>query len=644
MAVDVVSYLAGKGIKTWRAAGDEVTCHCFFCLRHQRDKGRLYISTDSGVFFCHVCGEKGGFSRIAEHFGDKVDAIRDTTSGDIQSRRRLLTSAMEVGYEGLVNNEEVLLWLTGKESERKQRGLSIETIEKYKLGFIGAGWSLTRSLKVPHDRDQLKAAGLVNESGRDFFTGPKLLIPYWSNGHVVQLRGRDYPAGKYQTSPGDAARLFNTDMLRGADEVVVCEGELDCLVLQQALALSPNQRTRKMAVVAVPGATIFPQGWVEYFKSCKRIYIAFDPDEAGKKGAIRVREALGPKARIVEMPEDLPKCDHTAAVTYRGWTYREYEELFAKAAHTGRRLLTVRESLDSLARAQGEVAVYPTGFPALDAQIDGGGMRTGSVTVLGAKTGIGKSLFATQLVVNQRRAQLEIPTLFFSMELTHSELIERLVYQYRFWEPAATHDDIAEAFAHVMVCDQNKMASREMLSVLEEFEEERGCLPKQLVVDHLQYFARQQDGGSFYERTTNAIMEVKALSKDIGAASLVLSQVSRKAGAGEPIDLDHLRDSGAVEDVADYVITIWRPDDALEPTQMAERTATLQTMLAKNRRGTINLRSKLVYASASLALVDPGDSVGVFRANAENQLIAKGQSYAQVRGNVQLALISGGGK
>lgn len=646
----IVDYLASKNVRTFKASGPEITAWCFFCGRHQRDKGRLYINTDEGIFYCQVCMESGTFRDILAHFGDEPTAVATPGSDDLLARRRILNAAAKVAHDGLLENDNVLTWLLGKDRRMKQRGLTVETIVEARLGFLGKGWSLTGSLGVPHEKKQLLGTGLVwqeeseyHKVGDDFFRGPKVIIPYLSSGNVIQIRGRDWPEGKYQTGPGEAIRLYGQDDLRGADEAMIVEGEFDRLVVKQELALSPDARLRRMAVVALPGAGSFDKSWVDYFRDCKRVFVALDPDDAGRKGADKIKQALGARARLIELPDDLPKCDWTEYITYRGHTHKDIAKMLADAASVGRRLFTFSESFDAWRAHDANSETFPTGYAMLDAAIDGGGLTPGSVTVVGAKTGAGKTLFAGNICVNHRRMALDIPTLFVSLEMTKAELAERLVRQWRFYDPTCSDEQIREAFdGHLMICDMNRMAGRELSTLVAEYEEDRGLMPKFIVVDYLGYFARGQAGAGLYEKTTNAVMELKALAKETDAAVLVPAQVNRIAKDGHPIDADSMRDSGAIEETADYLITIWRPDDALEPGQQVERTEALHCSLVKNRRGPKGQKVRLNLANGSLAIVDPTDAKACYMANQENKALLAGKSYKEIRqqyAQTQLALV-----
>jgi replicative DNA helicase len=71
----------------------------------------------------------------------------------------------------------------------------------------------------------------------------------------------------------------------------------------------------------------------------------------------------------------------------------------------------------------------------------------------------------------------------------------------------------------------------------------------------------------------NAVMQLKAEAK-AGRFVIMPSQVNRGAKEGKPIDLDDARDAGTVEETADFLLALFRPDDALTCACLCSRAAT----------------------------------------------------------------------
>jgi hypothetical protein len=93
-------------------------------------------------------------------------------------------------------------------------------------------------------------------------------------------------------------RLFNIKKLLDRKDIIISEGETDCMIAEQ----------NGFDVVTVTcGAGTFKQDWAKLFKD-KNVYICYDLDMAGKKGAMRVASFLrnhSASVKIVTLPSEL---------------------------------------------------------------------------------------------------------------------------------------------------------------------------------------------------------------------------------------------------------------------------------------------------------------------------------------------------
>lgn len=110
-------------------------------------------------------------------------------------------------------------------------------------------------------------------------------------------RKKSRPKYKYET--GASAKLYNAWMTWEKDEIVVCEGEMDALTL-----LSHGIP----AVSSTGGAKTFKDGWKAFFED-KEVYVLYDYDEAGIKGAIKFLEKV-PHAKLAWLPEENDPTDY----------------------------------------------------------------------------------------------------------------------------------------------------------------------------------------------------------------------------------------------------------------------------------------------------------------------------------------------
>lgn len=631
--LDVVAYLASKGYQGKQANGPEVTFPCFFDCDEAPNsrKKKLYVNTEDGWYDCKVCGASGGTYKLQKHFGD--DPKGETEFEDPHTRRRILNWATDVGSAMLANNDDILLYLFN------ERGLSSETILERKLGWVGKGWSLTGSLPEEFSRDQLKSTGLIYRdgirAGQDFFYD-HLLIPYISHGNTVQMRGK-VMGGKYMTGPGEQVRLYNTDDLIGVDEVIVTEGEFDCMILKQHLSTSPEDRVRKIGVVGIAGANALPPNFETYFADIKRVYLGFDPDDTGKRAAVKVKEMLGTRARIIELPNELPKVDWTDFFVHKGGTWRDVLDLMGTAA--GKRIKTMREMGVAYRNRQENVPRIYTGYTGLDAVCQG--FLPGQVLIFLAKTGVGKTLMLCNLAYQMRRHKI----LFLSLEMTDIEVYERMRRIYLFHHPNATDEQVEFALENIVVCDENRLGEKDFVALCDEYEVEMGERPDVILVDYLGYYARGQRGNGPYEKTSNAVMQLKAEAKANKVFVISPSQVNRVAKEGKPIDLDDARDSGAIEETADFLLAIWKPEDALNSTDGApvlnvQKTGAVKVTALKSRHGNKDKTVSLVMDMLSLAIVE-ASTPEAKRVAQHNYLAWRGETWEQMRKQELAALAQG---
>ena len=131
------------------------------------------------------------------------------------------------------------------------------------------------------------------------------------------------PGPKVMSPKGATAELYGWERLKHKpDQIILCEGEFDRLVLEAR---------GFPAVTATGGAGTFKEEWAEAFERIPEVYLCFDRDEAGRKGAQRVASFL-PGARLVELPEAVgPGGDVTDFFVRLGRSRQEFSQLLKEA-------------------------------------------------------------------------------------------------------------------------------------------------------------------------------------------------------------------------------------------------------------------------------------------------------------------------
>ena len=214
------------------------------------------------------------------------------------------------------------------------------------------------------------------------------------------------------------------------------------------------------------------------------------------------------------------------------------------------------------------------GFPKLDAML--GGLRPGSLNILAARPSMGKSALAINMAANV--AANQNPVAIFSLEMSKQEIASRLmsssmskpvseiIYSHKMSDSDRKQIDHALAKLSefpIYIDDNSDTNPVTMKSKLQQLFADPKKAPKLVVIDYLQLMTMPGAGGrSRNEEVTAISRSLKLLAKEFNIPFIALSQLSR--GAAQRDDhtpqLSDLRDSGAIEQDADTVMFIDRPD------------------------------------------------------------------------------------
>lgn len=162
------------------------------------------------------------------------------------------------------------------------------------------------------------------------WNGRRITIPIFGpGGDVITFRFAKAPndtsdSPKMLSEVGSNVEVYGWETLaRKPLRVVICEGEFDRLVLEA---------NGFPAITSTAGAGIFPARWASEFHGIRHVYVCFDRDDAGRRGAENVRRVL-PQARIVELPADVGEGgDATDYFVRLGKSRIDFEILLAIAA------------------------------------------------------------------------------------------------------------------------------------------------------------------------------------------------------------------------------------------------------------------------------------------------------------------------
>lgn len=611
--IDVEDYLRSKGCAIKKASQYEINVPCFFCGEDENKRGRLYVNTDPNKdpyaqFDCKLCGRRGAMNALLKWFGDPTIKPGDSEPSESSAKRNVHRMAAEYYFANLADEEDVYSYL------RQVRGLELETIETNLIGYADGGLRAYLEGRGISPSDMI-ATGLVKQNGQDFLK-ESITIPYFLNGNIVQIRGKEIGA-KYKTPPGNKAFPYNVDSLRGAEEVIICEGEFDALVLSQM----------GYTAIGVPGANTWQDPWTEYLKDIPRVHICFDPDEAGMSGAEKLSTKLGGRAKIVELPQDAEGNDVTEWIVEYGHTKEDFDLVLRKSK--GGLLISVREAYERWLEVEGnpDLAGLKFGMTKLDEAIKPG-LLPGQVMVTMAKTGAGKTVSMLNFFHRMKREQPDRKFLFVSLEQTSNEWFERARRIHRFYEPSSqVTDTIGFWEQNFMMIDKNRVTEEELVNCINEYVLEMGEKPDLVAIDYLGYFANSFRGDK-YAQVSAAIMACKAIGKEFQLPVYTPVQVSRLTDAGSEPELGAARDSGVIEETADFVFALWA-DDQKKGVDATERTGEVKLKILKSRHGGVGTKIDMLFTPKTLAMIPDNDPLH-YKAAEEIRLVRIGDDLDTV--------------
>lgn len=172
-----------------------------------------------------------------------------------------------------------------------KRGITDKVIDAFSIhtaDVLSLGLSQSIVIPVRH----IDGTHSFNKYRRDPMEGPVKPKYLFERGGKVTLYGADMLMKAYLTTFSEEERVAH--QLPAKPSVIITEGELDTLVCWSAGI---------PAVSSTAGSSSFQEEWKELL-SRYEVYVCFDNDEAGHKGAIKILDSL-PDAKVIIVPNQL---------------------------------------------------------------------------------------------------------------------------------------------------------------------------------------------------------------------------------------------------------------------------------------------------------------------------------------------------
>ena len=321
------------------------------CPFHDEKTPSFNVSVARGIYKCFGCGKGGNsvsFVMEHEHFTYREALVylankynieieeTERTDEELQEETRKESLYIINAFAQQFFQEQLLQTEEGTSiglSYFEERGLTRDTIDKFKLGYCPAeGEVFTQTaIQAGYKLELLQQLGLSNQYGKDFFRGRVLFTIHNVSGKVLGFGGRTLSADKkipkYVNSP-ETEIYFKSKIVYGIhqarkaivqqDSCFLVEGYMDVISLHQG----------GIENVVASSGTALTQEQVRLIKRyTQHVVILYDGDAAGVKAALRGLDIAleeGLNVKVVLLPaEDDPD---TLVQKLGGEGFRKYVE------------------------------------------------------------------------------------------------------------------------------------------------------------------------------------------------------------------------------------------------------------------------------------------------------------------------------
>jgi replicative DNA helicase len=238
-------------------------------------------------------------------------------------------------------------------------------------------------------------------------------------------------------------------------------------------------------------------------------------------------------------------------------------------------LVRTLDEIEEARKKKDDLTGVPTGFPSLD-EITGGWQKT-DLIILAARPAVGKTAFALNLAVNAALSPEPKGVAVFSLEMGNTQLVKRLLSMVTEVKLESISRGKMEDYEMVQLTERMDRLVKAPLFLddqagLNIFELRAKCRRLKVkhdiqlvIIDYLQLMHGTGDGGNREQEISKISRELKGLAKELSIPIIALSQLSRavetrSGDKGKIPQLSDLRESGAIEQDADMVMFIYRPE------------------------------------------------------------------------------------
>ncbi len=254
-------------------------------------------------------------------------------------------------------------------------------------------------------------------------------------------------------------------------------------------------------------------------------------------------------------------------------------------------LIEAFQRIEARLELRGAISGLSTGFRALDAQTNG--LQASELIILAARPSMGKTAFV--LNIAEAAGDADAPVVVFSLEQSKHELAERFLcmrgrldmHKLRKGEfEKDDFDQLQRAASEldrlpIFIDDQAGRSMSQINAICRRLKRKNGI--RLVVIDYLQLIEPEDKRAPREQQIAQITRRLKFLAKEIAVPVIALAQLNRGVELREDKlpRLADLRESGAIEQDADIVMFLHRP----EMYNLDDRPGEVDVVVAKHRNG-----------------------------------------------------------
>lgn len=224
----------------------------------------------------------------------------------------------------------------------------------------------------------------------------------------------------------------------------------------------------------------------------------------------------------------------------------------------------VEENKDNYFKEIETKKIY-TGFKSIDECI--GGLEGGEIFVIGARPGVGKSAFVTQIITNMAEKGLKVG--YFNLEMSYKQVYERILARFsklgltRIKKAKHFLNDEKERFdkANEKMNMRNLIISSGSKKISDVKAESRHQEFDVIIIDYLQLIRPDRIFNNRASEVGEISKSLKGLAMELNIPVIALSQMNRENDETQEPNISDLRESGDIEQDASIIALMWNMNE-----------------------------------------------------------------------------------